>query len=275
MAQERKIALNEVESELDNRISGTDAVRAKEMERLQNVRRAKANVLQREHARLSGKLGTDHPRVLALANQIRVNRGLQRDLVLETERAKTELPSVTAESWAVHGFVRDKELKGIPNLTIALYDPKGVWIRELGYACTDDKGYFRLESGNIKNLAASQAYLRVLNSQSRPLYMDKNPLTPVAGRIDYREIRLEDVTACTPPESVPAPPPGKDEGQEKTRYLGNSSKREIHDLNNEKPQCQISEIRPDHRVSFKTEGEAIAAGYDYCAYCFGKEKSKR
>ena len=39
--------------------------------------------------------------------------------------------------------------------------------------------------------------------------------------------------------------------------------------------CRIDEIRPDHRVYFNTQREAQAAGYDYCAYCFGKEKSKR
>lgn len=61
----------------------------------------------------------------------------------------------------------------------------------------------------------------------------------------------------------------------KTRYLGNASTRELHDLKNATPRCQVDEIKPEHRVAFKTEKEALAAGYDYCAYCFGKEKSKR
>lgn len=61
----------------------------------------------------------------------------------------------------------------------------------------------------------------------------------------------------------------------KTRYLGNSRIREVHDLEKVKKQCQIDEIAPDRQVYFRTEREAVAAGYDYCRYCFGKQKSKR
>jgi hypothetical protein len=61
----------------------------------------------------------------------------------------------------------------------------------------------------------------------------------------------------------------------KTRFLGNSHARELHDLENVKKQCQFDEIKPDHRVYFRTEREALAAGYDHCRYCFGKDKSKR
>jgi hypothetical protein len=40
-------------------------------------------------------------------------------------------------------------------------------------------------------------------------------------------------------------------------------------------QCQINQISLDRRVYFRTQREAIAAGYDYCAYCFEKGKSQR
>jgi hypothetical protein len=60
-----------------------------------------------------------------------------------------------------------------------------------------------------------------------------------------------------------------------TRFLGNSHQRELHDLENTKKQCHIDDIKADHRVYFRSEREAVAAGYDYCRYCFGKQKSKR
>jgi hypothetical protein len=59
------------------------------------------------------------------------------------------------------------------------------------------------------------------------------------------------------------------------RFLGNSHTRELHDLENAKKQCRIDEIKPDYRVPFRTEREAVAAGYDFCQFCFGKQKSKR
>jgi hypothetical protein len=54
------------------------------------------------------------------------------------------------------------------------------------------------------------------------------------------------------------------------RYLGNSSKLEVHDLDNEKTQCQIDEIiQHGHDRPFNTLSEARANGYDNCAYCIG------
>lgn len=61
------------------------------------------------------------------------------------------------------------------------------------------------------------------------------------------------------------------------RYLGNSSpsKKEVHDLQNEKPNCQIPEIlRAGHAVAFVPDSldEAHRCGYDNCAYCIGNSK---
>jgi hypothetical protein len=56
------------------------------------------------------------------------------------------------------------------------------------------------------------------------------------------------------------------------RYLGNMSKMEVHDLENEKVQCQIQEIKDaGHDVHFSpdTLEEAHKRGYDNCAYCIG------
>lgn len=64
-------------------------------------------------------------------------------------------------------------------------------------------------------------------------------------------------------------------GQIITRYLGNTNSRECHDLDNQQTNCQIAEISFDHRIYFGTPGLAQTAGYDYCAFCFGRELSER
>lgn len=60
-----------------------------------------------------------------------------------------------------------------------------------------------------------------------------------------------------------------------TRYLGNAYSEEIHDLDNQTDGCQINEIRIDRRHFFNTVEEALNLGYDYCAYCFGRDLSER
>lgn len=59
------------------------------------------------------------------------------------------------------------------------------------------------------------------------------------------------------------------------RYLGNTRTEELHDLQNLTDNCQLDEIRVDHRYGFASVDAALAMGYDRCAYCFGRELSTR
>lgn len=60
--------------------------------------------------------------------------------------------------------------------------------------------------------------------------------------------------------------------QQNPRYLGNSNTKEVHDLENEQTNCQIGEIKPEHRVWFETLEDAEEAGYDPCSYCLEGSK---
>lgn len=59
------------------------------------------------------------------------------------------------------------------------------------------------------------------------------------------------------------------------RYLGNSSpsKKEVHDLQNEKPQCQVDQIiSAGNAVVFTPDSlsKAHAEGYDNGHWCLGR-----
>ena len=60
------------------------------------------------------------------------------------------------------------------------------------------------------------------------------------------------------------------------RYLGNTSKLEVHDLDNEDTVgngCQIDEIiRAGHDKPFSTLVAAHDVGYDNCAKCVGNSQ---
>jgi hypothetical protein len=54
------------------------------------------------------------------------------------------------------------------------------------------------------------------------------------------------------------------------RYLANTNKTEVHDLDNEKTNCQIDEIiKAGHDRPYNSQSAANSAGYDNCAYCIG------
>src|SRR5574341_889782 len=87
-----------------------DALRAAGLKGLEGVTQARQAGLEREHGRLSRKLGAEHPRARALA--VRMENGVARlrDLKVEIARAETVAPAVGADKWVLHGYVRRKDL---------------------------------------------------------------------------------------------------------------------------------------------------------------------
>ena len=199
MKKQKQLTLEDVQREVDKNVGHADVQRGDKLERLQTVRNAKATGLRREHERLARKLGANHPRVLGLAVKMETNRLLLRDLTVETARARTETPVADEGTWVLHGYVRDQELKPVAHLTVALYDQRSRWVERLGFACTREDGYFRLDACDLDDTSAP-VFIHVLNSQASHLYADTAPFTPTGGRVDSREIVLpENAQACTPP----------------------------------------------------------------------------
>ncbi len=219
------ISTESVSTTVENQITSLDPQRAEALTRLQTVRQARAAGYAREQKRLALKYGKDSPRVVALAEKVRFNNGLRRDVDFEVARAKTETPVVDNASYVFHGFVRDRKGDAVPRLTIALYDENGNWIRELGYGCTDERGYFLMryqrartdpvEAAVFIMRAASEAKpvvrIYVLDSKKATLQIERQPLCPQLGELDFRIIILgADTAPCTPPPpeaGEPAPPP--------------------------------------------------------------------
>src|ERR1700704_890706 len=178
MRLDRDVPASEVAQQVDQSIAGADTHRADELDHLRILREARAGGMEREAARLTTKLGPDHPRVAALTNALETNREVVSDLTVEVERART-IVTGDENSWILLGFVRDQNAKGVGGLTVALYDEKTVWLKQLGYACTDEKGHFRLNATDVAGLKGS-VFLRVLNNETF-LYADANELKPELG----------------------------------------------------------------------------------------------
>jgi hypothetical protein len=51
------------------------------------------------------------------------------------------------------------------------------------------------------------------------------------------------------------------------RFLGNTSKKEVHDTNNEQTNCQLSEIKSRKTFTPDTLQQAHNEGYKDCDYC--------
>ncbi len=194
-------------------ITGVDENRAASFQHLTVVWQTKSAQWERERARLSTLLGENHPVVDELAQRIENNRRMLKSLEIAADQAKTEVPEVDSASWAIHGRVRDPELKSQAGLTVALYDESKRWIRQSGYGHTDQTGYFLIHykagpaTDREPKSSSAKVYIHVLDAKGNTIYIDRESFAPEPGRTYYREIVLSREGIGQPPPSDEEQPP--------------------------------------------------------------------
>lgn len=219
---------DELKEALPGAAARVDALRAAGLTTLDHATGARASTLKRERDRLARRLGEDHPRVQALAVRLEGATALRRRLAVEVVRAGTESPRVDAQVWALHGYVRCADTKPAANVTVSLVDHVGQYLKPLGYACTDARGYFRItarvEPAPDGSAAIQTAFIRVTDASRQELYRATEPLPVLPGVVEYREIVLDgSVRVCASPEEVePARPESEGQGP---RQQGKRAKR--------------------------------------------------
>jgi hypothetical protein len=115
---------------------------------------------------------------------------------------------------------------------VTLVDAQGRWLRRLGFASTDARGYFRFaasiggtEPAGKTGPAATaalppklEAHIRVTDRKRLQLYRGEEAVPVSPGGVEYREIVLEGGAAPLPPEEdVPGPARKKKDSPPKLR----------------------------------------------------------
>jgi hypothetical protein len=299
--EQRKVARADIANTLKDGLRSNDALRVAGLEGLLSFRTKKAKLREREIQRMDDNQAVTRVRILNEKQE--ANLDLIRGLKMELSRAKAQPPKVGKDVWSVHGRVYDRDAAPVVKATIALHRLDGQNIEGVKETTTDANGAYRLSyKANPKDLVDLDAkgtgakeaqgnkerskpggkdartetktreeltvFVRASVNNDPALCADSLPVVPRQGVCHYRDILLSvDLLAhCRP---------AREKDRRTTRYLGNSASRELHDLDNEKPGCRIDKIRFDHCVNFKAVKVATHAGYDFCAFCFGRDKSKR
>jgi len=161
------------------------------------------NLNAREYARIKRKYGKDHPRTKEMALRVEANDIARK--VLFSRYVSASTPQADAgDGWAVDGFVRTADGEAVPGVTVAAYDRESGWIQELGYACTNEKGYFSIA---VKKLPDQRHAVYMRASKGRKLLPSNEvQLTPAPKTSDRVEILLRDAggqTDCAPPSGAP------------------------------------------------------------------------
>jgi hypothetical protein len=199
-----QIPVEEVASTVEKTFEELDQARAAGLGELALVTNARLTVLARDQRRLTEKLGPDHPRVAALVRTIDLCRALVLELRVAEKSAAVTPPDVDEKSWALHGHVISLQRTPVAHVTLALY-ARDSWVRELGYACTNEDGYFVIKAAPART-AYPPLSVHVLRSGAT-LHIDPQSIEFELGRVEYREVTLPaNGDVCTPPETGSAPP---------------------------------------------------------------------
>jgi chitodextrinase len=207
----QRIGEEQIIPQIDTVFTTLDRQRTQGLERLQQMQTIQNTALQQEQKRLIAKYGEDHPRVQKINARLTYNQGVEKDLNQEIERSQIEVRQFDPNTWKGHGLVLDKNEVGIQGLTVSFADQKGNWIRELGYACTDKRGYFTIvyppKTGQSASIPDSQPiFLTVTDPNRRLLHRECTPRYFKIGQIEFWRIILgDDDNSCeTPPDDPDA-----------------------------------------------------------------------
>ncbi len=198
--------LDEVFQKIDSSFDETEQTQLATLQGFDLVQQVKAQALAREKQRLTAKYGIDHARVKKTEAQLRFHAGFARDLKAGIDDASVADPRFDRTTWMIHGRVLDGNNAGLKNMTVSLFDENKQWLQELGFVCTDERGYFALtypaKAGEQPKIPDTQKlFLTVTGGQRQILHQESEPLFVKIGQIDYREIILTGPKeVCTPPE---------------------------------------------------------------------------
>ena len=192
----QSISPEEVPAKIEEVYAFVDNRRQEELQRAVRINRIQHDALLRERARLSKKYSVSHPRIQKINARITESQRLAKALDHELELAHIEMPVPGPDLWHIHGRVWSSKGERMSGLTVSLYEKAGGWIRAMGFACTNEHGYFLLtvsdKSGEIgEKYQDTELILTVLNDKKEILSQEKDPLKLALGRIDFREIMMK------------------------------------------------------------------------------------
>ena len=217
------------------------------------IQDVKSSLKTREAKRQELKHGPSSSQAVKARAKINYYNAARVGVEEQVQMAATKTPRFEADSWRFQGRVVDTKNQGISGLTVSLFDPKGNWVRALGQACTDDKGFFvitykRNEKdtiGTVNNTREQPLIPTVSDKNKAVLHQEKEPIFLKIGRIDSRLIILGEDVCDTPPDKI------KDDNN------GNGQEKDKNDAINLKDDWTVKGIVKDAKTGKNLAGVIV------------------
>ncbi|MCG8327011.1 MAG: carboxypeptidase-like regulatory domain-containing protein [Chitinophagales bacterium] len=182
--------------------------------RVDNVQNVKADqeyqqvALARERKRMALKYGEQDSRVVAIDKRLNNGPLIIKALDEQEARISAKPTNTPSDTWTVYGTVRDANYNRFGGSTVAFYREDGQRVKDLGYDCTNDKGFYKIgvkdEDGSLaEKYKDTPLYMGVSDKEREVLYKDNNAVYLDPSRSDNREIVIPDFHCDLPPDEIP------------------------------------------------------------------------
>lgn len=202
----RELSEKDVIGPLDTFFNQAEALRKQGLQEILTVQALKKRQLAQEKQRLSVKLGEDHPRVRQIAARLDRSERVEKGLVVLIDESGVRAPAAGETDWQVEGRVLDAKGKGVPGVTVSLFDKRRRWVRPLGYSCSDEFGFYAIKytpkkGAEESELEAQELIVTVSGQDYKVLCQHPDPVTIRAGQTEVRNVTLSgQASICTPPQ---------------------------------------------------------------------------
>jgi hypothetical protein len=173
-------------------LASADAGSSQTILNLQMVHHARLSQLKRTADALKKQLGPDDPTVQEAEAAVNVVSAKIARISLVHQELDTPRPQVAADGWALHGRVYSSDLKPHAKFTVFLVDSQKTYQEALGFAYTDDTGYFlfNVAGGQTGTKTTPPLFLAMTNTKGEPIFLSAMPFQPAPGSVTYQNIIL-------------------------------------------------------------------------------------
>ena len=143
---------------------------------------ARTRAYQLEAARLSARLGADHPRVAALQAQADAGVQVSRLVAISAEAIVVDPPSATETTSAISGRLINEKNQGQPGVVVELVRTDGTRVAVVGR--TDDSGFYAQTFDERTTAALAKegtVYLRFLDRAGKEIHFSKEAIAITPG----------------------------------------------------------------------------------------------
>jgi hypothetical protein len=179
--------------EVTQALSAADVVVRDGIQSLQQVHQARLAQANRTLTALKAQYGADDPRVQAAQAAVQAGQTTISRVSLLRQQMAAPAVQVPTSGWALQGRVLDASLNPQSRFTVFLVDDQKAFLRQYGFAYTDETGYFEIKYAGTNTqpeAAAAQLFIEVVNNEANPVYLSPAPVQPAVGAASFVNIVL-------------------------------------------------------------------------------------